>query len=52
VYGYPLDEAAHVILSTLIDHCRGETDLTRIVMCLYDARALRVFDETLTQLNK
>ncbi len=52
VYGYPMDEAAHVILSTLIDRCRGETGLTRIVMCLYDARARRVFDETLTQLSK
>ena len=49
VYGYPMDKAAHVILSTMIDHCRGETGLVRVVMCPYDARALRVFEETFAQ---
>src|SRR5512147_1204617 len=50
VYGYPLDKAAHMILSTIVDYCHGETGLTQIVMCLYDARALRVFEAALAQL--
>ncbi len=30
VYGYPMTEAAHVILSTIIDYCRDETGLKRV----------------------
>ncbi len=49
VYGYPMDEAARVILATIIDYCRGTTGLTRVVMCLYDAAALHVFGDVLRQ---
>ncbi len=52
VYGYPLREAAHVILSTIIGYVRHETHLQRVIMCLYDARALNIFDETLAQLRQ
>ncbi|HZY41915.1 MAG TPA: O-acetyl-ADP-ribose deacetylase [Anaerolineae bacterium] len=47
VYGYPMAEAARVILSTLIDYCQGATGLTRVLMCLYDTSALAVFERTL-----
>jgi O-acetyl-ADP-ribose deacetylase (regulator of RNase III) len=47
VYGYPMGEAARVILSTIIDYCRNATGLTRVIMCLYDAAALRVFEDAL-----
>jgi O-acetyl-ADP-ribose deacetylase len=50
VYDYPMAEAARVILSAIIDHCRGATGLTRVVMCLYDASALAVFERTLARL--
>ncbi len=52
VYGYPLREAAHVILSTMIDYLNGETQLARVVMCLYDRRALSIFQETVESLTK
>jgi O-acetyl-ADP-ribose deacetylase (regulator of RNase III) len=51
VYGYPLREAARVILSTIIAYLNSETQLTRVVMCLYDQRALNIFDETLAQIR-
>jgi O-acetyl-ADP-ribose deacetylase len=51
VYGYPLHEAAQVILSTIIDHLRGETWLERVVMCLYDQRALDVFQNRLASFS-
>ncbi len=51
VYGYPMREAAQVILSTIIDHLNGETRLERVIMCLYDQRALDVFQNCLTALN-
>ena len=52
VYGYPLREAAHVMLSTIIAYLRHQTRLQRVIMCLYDSRALNIFDETLAQLRQ
>ena len=52
VYGYPMPEAAHVMLSTIIAYLNGDTHLERVIMCLYDRRALSVFDEILTQLRQ
>lgn len=52
VYGYPMPEAAHVMLSTIIAYLNGDTHLERVFVCLYDRRALSVFDETLTQLRQ
>ncbi len=52
VYGYPMREAAHVILSTLIAYLQVDTQIERVMMCLYDGQALGVFQETLTTLTK
>jgi O-acetyl-ADP-ribose deacetylase (regulator of RNase III) len=52
VYGYPLREAARVILSTLITYLNGDTRLGRVIMCLFDRRALNIFDETLARLRQ
>jgi O-acetyl-ADP-ribose deacetylase len=51
VYGYPLRDAAHVILGTIATYLAGETHLGRVIMCLYDRRALDIFDEALTRLT-
>lgn len=51
VYGYPMHQAAHVILSTIIDYLKSGTQLERVIMCLYDSRALAVFDDVLRTLN-
>jgi len=50
VYGYPMDKAARVILTTIIDYCRSATGLTRVVVCLYDATALATFQAALADL--
>jgi O-acetyl-ADP-ribose deacetylase (regulator of RNase III) len=47
VYGYPMGAAAQVILSTLIDHLRGETTLDKAIVCLYDRRAFQIFENEL-----
>ena len=52
VYGYPLREAAQVMLSTLITYLNGDTRLGRVIMCLFDRRALDIFDETLARLRQ
>ena len=51
VYGYPLDQAARVSLSAILDYCRSATQIERVIMCLFDQRALRVFSEVLDQLT-
>jgi O-acetyl-ADP-ribose deacetylase (regulator of RNase III) len=54
VYGYPMSEAAHVILSTIINYLKDETSLERVlervIICLYDRRALNIFEAVLAQI--
>jgi O-acetyl-ADP-ribose deacetylase (regulator of RNase III) len=50
VYGYPLDEAALVILSTIIDYLKNATSLQRVIVCLYDHRALNSFTAALAKM--
>ena len=52
VYGCPLDQAAHVLLSTILDYCQSATQIERVIMCLFDQRALRVFNEVLGQITE
>ena len=51
VYGYPLDQAARVSLLAILDYCRSATQIERVIVCLFDQRALRVFSEVLDQLT-
>jgi O-acetyl-ADP-ribose deacetylase (regulator of RNase III) len=46
-YGYPMAAAAHVILSTIVGYVRGATGLERVIVCLYDQHAYRVFEDAL-----
>jgi len=50
VYGYPMAEAAQVILSTIIAYLNGDTHLTRAIVCLYGRRAFDVFQSGLASL--
>lgn len=52
-YGYPMDEAARVILATIIETVRrSDTTLERVVVCLVDARAYRVFADALEHMSE
>lgn len=48
-YGYPMPAAARVILSTIVDYLKGDTQVERVLVCLFDRYALTTFDETLRQ---
>ncbi len=50
IFGYPLAEAAHVMLSSVLDYLYGETGLERVVICLYGQPTLDVFARTLAAL--
>jgi O-acetyl-ADP-ribose deacetylase (regulator of RNase III) len=47
IYGYPMDEAAKVMLKAAIDYVKDGTGLERIVFCLYGRSAFNAFVEEL-----
>lgn len=50
VYGYPLREAAHVALSTVIEFLHGNTQIELVRFVLWDQTAFEAFSRTLAQL--
>jgi O-acetyl-ADP-ribose deacetylase (regulator of RNase III) len=51
IYGYPVQQAARVILAAVMDYLQGGTGLERVVFCLYDKNTYGVFQEALKQLQ-
>lgn len=47
VFGYPMEEAARVMLEATVGYLRGETGLRRVVFCLYGRQAFEVFEREL-----
>jgi O-acetyl-ADP-ribose deacetylase (regulator of RNase III) len=43
IFGYPLEEAAQVMLQAAIAYLKGETQLERVIFCLYGRAAFDVF---------
>lgn len=43
IFGYPMEEAAEVMLRAAIEYLQGETGLERVVFCLYGRPAYEVF---------
>ena len=42
IFGYPLQEAAQVMMEATIVYLRGETGLDRVIYCLFGQHALMV----------
>ncbi len=51
VYGYPLEEAAEVALSTTRDYLRGKTSIERATFVLFTPATFAVFERTLEALR-
>jgi O-acetyl-ADP-ribose deacetylase (regulator of RNase III) len=50
IFGYPLEEAARVIVSAIRDELTSRaTELDHVVLCLFDDAAIRAFDEALSK---
>jgi O-acetyl-ADP-ribose deacetylase (regulator of RNase III) len=43
IFGYPLEEAARVMLRGAVTYLRGKTGLERVIFCLYGGPAFDVF---------
>ena len=48
-YGYPLAEAAHIALTTTIDHVRAHPDITLVRFVLFGQAALRTYEAALAE---
>ncbi|MGD1992879.1 MAG: macro domain-containing protein [Anaerolineae bacterium] len=51
IFGYPIAEAAEVMLRAAIDYLSGETGLERVVFCLYGQSAYDTFQQVLSGLR-
>jgi len=49
IFGYPMEEAADVMLRAAIDYLSGPTVLERVVFCLYGEEAYQTFEATLRE---
>ena len=47
IFGYPMDEAAHVMLNAAITYLQGQTRLMRVVFCLADQPTFDIFAQEL-----
>jgi len=43
IFGYPMEEAARVMVQAAVGYLRGKTGLERMIFCLYGQRAFDVF---------
>ncbi|MHC1635163.1 MAG: macro domain-containing protein [Candidatus Methanospirareceae archaeon] len=53
IFGFPMERCAEIMLSTAISYARSkpESSLKHIVFCLYDDKALEIFERTLGKLK-
>lgn len=52
IYGYPLEAAAHIAVSTVAEILRAEAAIERVMFCCFGDEALRVYKSELEALNK
>ena len=43
IFGFPVDRCAKIMLSTIIEHLKGNTGLKKVTMCLFDDKTLEIF---------
>jgi O-acetyl-ADP-ribose deacetylase (regulator of RNase III) len=48
IFGYPMEEAAQVMVQAAIEYLQGETELGHVFFCLYGQSAFDVFARELT----
>lgn len=51
IFGFPLDRCADVMLSEVLDYVQAQTRLQRIVFCLFNQDALKLFEAAFQKLT-
>ena len=52
IFGYPMEEAAQVMLRAAVEYLQGETGLERVVFCLYGQPTFEIFSRELAAQTK
>jgi len=52
IYGYPVEEASHIALKTVIDYLKDHPEIKLVRFVLFDSNTYRVYEETLRELTK
>ena len=52
VFGYPIDKCAKIMLQTAVEHLKKNTELEKVVLCLYGQESYEVFEKELTKQKK
>ena len=50
IYGFPIDRAAPLMLKEVSNYLGGQTDLERVLFCLYDEPSYRAFESAFAAL--
>ena len=49
IFGFPIQRCAEIMLKTTIDYLKGQTDLEKVVFCLFGSDSYQVFTNRLKQ---
>ncbi len=49
IFGFPIDRCAKIMIQPAIEYLKGQTQIEKIVFCLFDASSYNVFAKELTQ---
>lgn len=52
IYGYPVEEASHIALKTVIDYLKDHPEIKLVRFVLFDSNTYRVYEEALKKLTK
>lgn len=51
IYGYPLEDAAKVIISAILEKLDKLTNIRKIVLCLFSEKDYKIFTETMDRMK-
>jgi O-acetyl-ADP-ribose deacetylase (regulator of RNase III) len=49
IFGYPVDRCAKIMLSTITEYLKSSTGLKKVMMCLFDDKTLKIFENQLKE---
>jgi O-acetyl-ADP-ribose deacetylase (regulator of RNase III) len=51
ISGFPIDRCAQIMLQTTINYLEGQTDIEKVVFCLFGQDSFKVFENQLQQMS-